>query len=91
MTHPWEKQRPLSSWLPGGLSGEKEGKVSRNNRAVLDPEKCIKCNLCWIYCPEGCIQRGEVYTIDLSDCRGCGVCAQECKQDAIEMIREDKL
>lgn len=89
MIHPWEKHRPLSSWLPGGLSGEKEGTVSRNNRAVLDLEKCIKCNLCWIYCPEGCIQRGEVYTIDLRDCRGCGVCAQECPQNAIEMIRED--
>lgn len=24
---------------------------------VINPKKCIKCSLCEIYCPEGCIHR----------------------------------
>ena len=31
---------------------------------VVDHEKCIKCSLCEIYCPEGCIHqvRGPIHT-----------------------------
>lgn len=88
MIHPWEKHRPISAWYPGGMSGLKDGKVSRNLRPVMDNEKCIKCNFCWIFCPDGCIVRGEEFSIRYDFCRGCGVCAQECPQAAIEMVRE---
>ena len=88
MTHPWEKKRPLSAWLPGGLSGETPKKISRTHRPVLDDDACVQCHLCWIYCPEGCVRRGETWVIDLADCRGCGVCAAECPKDAIQMVEE---
>lgn len=90
MKHPWEKKRPLSAWLPGGLSGEKSGNVCRTIRPILDSDKCIMCNLCWIYCPEGCINRGEEMIISYSDCRGCGVCAVECPKNAILMEKENQ-
>jgi pyruvate ferredoxin oxidoreductase delta subunit len=30
------------------------------------------------------------YEIDLDYCKGCGICAEECPVDAIEMIQEVK-
>ena len=55
----------------------------------IDPEKCIKCGFCWIYCPDSSIiWDGEtVPTVDLKHCKGCGVCAEECPVKAIEMVR----
>ena len=46
---------------------------------VFDHEKCIKCSLCEIYCPEGCIHQEEgQFVPDLDYCKGCSVCAHEC-------------
>jgi len=91
MLHPWEQKRPISAWLPGGLSRARAGKVSRNHRPVMDGGKCIKCSSCWIYCPEGCISRGDSFTINYDYCRGCGICATECPKEAIVMIREERV
>lgn len=89
MKHPWEEERPKSAWLPGGLSRKKTAKISRTSKPVLDSEKCIQCDFCWIYCPEGCISRGQTMTTDYRYCRGCGVCAAECPKQAIQMEREE--
>lgn len=56
----------------------------------IDQKKCIKCNLCHFFCPEGCIavsEEGEPRP-DLEYCKGCGICATECPVDAIEMVRK---
>jgi pyruvate ferredoxin oxidoreductase delta subunit len=45
--------------------------------------------MCWVYCPEGIIGRGERYSIDYDYCKGCGVCAEECPRSAITMMREE--
>jgi len=60
-------------------------------RPVIDLEKCVKCLLCWVYCPDGCIQLDEEDTpsIDYEYCKGCGICATECKVGAIKMVREE--
>ena len=62
----------------------------RNQRPILDAEKCAHCMICWIYCPEAAIQveEGKVIGIDLRYCKGCGVCATECPRQAIEMVEE---
>lgn len=89
MSHPWETKRPLSAWYPGGYSEEKETKVSRTIYPEWEHEKCIQCNFCWIYCPEGCIDRSSgQMVVSLKYCRGCGVCAQECPKQVITMKRE---
>jgi len=31
----------------------------RTERPILDKEKCIKCALCWINCPDAAIKPGE--------------------------------
>lgn len=59
---------------------------------TVDEEKCIKCGLCMIYCPEFCISENAegFYHADLNYCKGCGICAFECPKDAISMGKEDK-
>lgn len=56
-----------------------------------DKEKCTTCLTCWWACPEGCIYRTEdKMEFDLTYCKGCGICANECPADAIEMTRGDQ-
>ncbi len=63
----------------------------KSQRPVLDKEKCTKCGLCFLYCPEGCITEREdgYFVADLSYCKGCGICAHECPKDAITMEEEE--
>ncbi len=55
-------------------------------------EKCIKCGMCYIFCPEGCISEDAqgYFKSDLEYCKGCGICAHECWPGAIEMIEEEE-
>ena len=58
---------------------------------VVDHGKCIKCSLCEIYCPEGCVHQEEgLFVPDLAYCKGCSVCANECPRMAIKMVLEEK-
>jgi pyruvate ferredoxin oxidoreductase delta subunit len=68
----------------------------RNSRPVMDPGKClavkqgkVTCQICWAYCPDGCIAQGVGPVIDLTYCKGCGICAEECPAHAIEMQPEE--
>lgn len=63
----------------------------RTFRPVIDKEKCNECLRCYLICPDGTIYRTEgKVDVDYDFCKGCGVCAYECKADAIEMVKEDK-
>ena len=52
--------------------------------------RCIKCGLCQLYCPEGCVeQNAEGYFVaNLYWCKGCGICARECPTAVITMVEE---
>lgn len=56
----------------------------------FDKDKCVKCLRCWIFCPEGAIKRNKDGTveIDFDYCKGCGICANVCKVNAIKMKRK---
>jgi pyruvate ferredoxin oxidoreductase delta subunit len=60
----------------------------RTFRPVIEPDKCSKCGLCSLYCPEGAIS--EDLEIDYDFCKGCGICAEECPKKAIRMEREER-
>ena len=62
----------------------------RTFKPVIDYTKCVKCLLCWLYCPEGVIIRKEddSIEIDYEYCKGCGICAYECPRGAITMEEE---
>ena len=78
---------PLSR--PGIGSVGKTG-TWRVYRPVIDQEKCVKCLLCWLYCPDAAVKRGDddSVEIDYDFCKGCGICAHECPVNAIEMKAE---
>ncbi|MFH0848597.1 MAG: 4Fe-4S binding protein [archaeon] len=60
-------------------------------RPVIDRSKCTRCLLCWLYCPEASIERTTDDDIEFNFdyCKGCGICAQECRLKAITMQREE--
>jgi pyruvate ferredoxin oxidoreductase delta subunit len=64
--------------------------VVRSFRPEVDPNKCVKCSLCQTFCPEGTVMLTEKGIIfDYRFCKGCGVCANECRVKAIAMVREE--
>ncbi|MEM3396852.1 MAG: 4Fe-4S binding protein [Thermoplasmata archaeon] len=63
----------------------------RNMRPVLDRSKCIRCYICWKFCPDVAIKilpDGNIEH-DYEFCKGCGICANECPKKAITMVREE--
>jgi pyruvate ferredoxin oxidoreductase delta subunit/pyruvate ferredoxin oxidoreductase gamma subunit len=57
----------------------------RNKCPVFDPDKCIGCHQCYLYCPDGAIKKkGKKITIDTDFCKGCGICIKVCPFDAIK-------
>ena len=76
---------------PGSASFRKTGDW-RSERPILDKEKCNKCGLCWLYCPEPAFKllKDGYYEIDLFYCKGCGICAKVCNREAITMIEEEE-
>ncbi len=61
----------------------------RAERPVVFRSKCVKCGICWAYCPVQCIlEKPTWFEADLGFCKGCGICATECPHNAIIMIEE---
>ncbi len=61
----------------------------RAMRPVLMRERCVKCATCWLYCPTQCIvEKATWFEANLDICKGCGICAEECPQNAIKMEEE---
>jgi len=75
---------------PGNASQYQTGDW-RSQRRILNLKKCIKCGICYIFCPEGCIyQNAEGYfEANQFYCKGCGICACECPTEAITMVEEE--
>ena len=63
----------------------------RSIRPVIDTGRCVGCEQCYLYCPDGVIsiQNGKA-VIDYDFCKGCGICAKICRLDAIRTEAEHK-
>ena len=76
---------------PGNTRRYKTGDW-RSEAPTYDFNQCIKCGICQLFCPEGCIEQNAdgYFEADLYYCKGCGICARECWTKAITMVREEE-
>jgi len=58
-------------------------------KPTVNLEKCTRCGLCVVYCPEGVItMTDERLEIDYDNCKGCLICFNECPMKAFNYVRE---
>ena len=62
----------------------------RTKRPEVNKDECIKCGMCFLFCPEGCIRCNEegYFLADPFYCKGCGICSSECPKKCINMVEE---
>ena len=75
---------------PGTSRSNKTGSWRSGKQPRFLQEKCTACDLCALTCPDGCIfgEGKNTYRVDLDYCKGCGICANICPVDDIEMVSE---
>jgi len=79
-------------WRPGRNAVFKKW-ATRTMRPVVDFDKCIKCTLCWLQCPDTVfdVTPEGLYDADLEACCGCGVCEAVCPVTAcVTMVNESQ-
>lgn len=66
----------------------------RTHIPILNDDKCNRCRLCQLLCPDLAITRngnkGKI-DIDYDYCKGCSICAEICPKEAINMVVEQKM
>jgi pyruvate ferredoxin oxidoreductase delta subunit len=84
------KELTIAGTIEPGTSKEYLTGDWRTFKPVLDEEKCTKCGLCWVYCPDAAIDQTEDgrYTVNLDYCKGCGICIVECPVKALSKVEE---
>ena len=72
---------------PGSAAEYKTGGW-RVQKPVWDDLKCIKCGVCWMFCPDAAIyqKKDGYFEANMDYCKGCGICARECWPGAIKMV-----
>jgi pyruvate ferredoxin oxidoreductase delta subunit len=85
-----EKHPIAATIFEAGNAKEYKTGSWRSYRPVRDAEKCTQCLICYMYCPDSSIpvENDEITQFDLDHCKGCGICAEECPVDAIDMAEE---
>ena len=92
---------PNRTWkeMPRGALVDKPGSAReyrtgdwRSQRPIYDKERCVRCGVCYMYCPDMAIKVKEDGTIEIDTfyCKGCGICARECVTGAFKMITESE-
>jgi pyruvate ferredoxin oxidoreductase delta subunit len=78
-----------------GSSLKSRDNYSRHDlRPEFNPENCINCFFCWVFCPENAIilENEQVSGINYDYCKGCGICANECpvqkEPEPLLMVKE---
>ncbi|HNQ02601.1 MAG TPA: 4Fe-4S binding protein [Syntrophales bacterium] len=88
----WHELNPGCMVFAAGNAANYKTGSWKSQHPVWDNAKCIKCGICYIFCPEGCIQETKdgFYEANLEYCKGCGICAHECWPGAIVMREEEE-
>ena len=92
-----QSARPRWTELPTGIAILEPGSARachtgswRSARPEWKHADCVRCGVCTIFCPEGCIRidRTGLPSADLDYCKGCGICVHECVTACIHMVEE---
>ena len=83
----WKKIPIGCKTIDAGSSIQYKTGSWRNFKPILDMKKCNKCMICFVFCPDSCINP-ETYGIDYEHCKGCGICSHECPLKAIQMVED---
>ncbi len=69
---------------PGNTEDRKTG-AWRTERPEVDYDRCTRCGLCFVHCPDGAIALDEqgYPIIDYQHCKGCLICLEQCRPHAI--------
>ena len=64
----------------------------RSQKPTYDFSRCLKCGICFVFCPEGCVRQNHrgFYEADFYYCKGCGICSYECPTRVIAMREEEE-
>ena len=67
-----------------------QGLVQGQSLLLVDLDRCTRCGLCFVRCPDGAIALDEegYPVIDYDHCKGCMICRQICPIHGIEVKRE---
>jgi len=59
----------------------------RFERPAWDTEKCVRCGICYVSCPDSAIYQNKngYYEVDLQYCKGCGLCIRQCVTGCITL------
>lgn len=62
----------------------------RQYRPVLEAERCTRCWVCFVRCPEAAItlDAAQYPVIDYDVCKGCLLCAHDCPTHALRVDQE---
>ncbi|MCV6608861.1 MAG: 4Fe-4S binding protein [Campylobacterales bacterium] len=92
----WDEFEPGATLFSFEDKGVKENRHVNNSihhsvadwrveKPVHNPEHCIDCQFCWVYCPDTSIipdidakGKGIFGHIDYKHCKGCGICVDVC-------------
>ena len=74
---------------PGNAEVRRTGSW-RVERPEIDYDRCTRCGLCFVHCPDGAIALDEqgYPIIDYEHCKGCMICLEQCRPHAISGKKE---
>ncbi|MCD6491602.1 MAG: 4Fe-4S binding protein [Candidatus Njordarchaeia archaeon] len=94
-TKPGWKEIPIAG-IPFKSALEYKTGTWRSFKPIIDDKKCVRCLLCWLYCPDDSFiikwsedgKRPKQVLVNYEYCKGCGICSTVCPTKAITMIPE---
>ena len=88
----WQDLEIGSIVLEPGSASQYQSGTWRSQRPTYTFSRCIKCGICQLFCPEGCVEQNAEghFEANLFYCKGCGICSKECPTKVITMVEEEE-